>query len=205
MEPTTWLSEYGYLGVALVVFFEMIGIPFPAETTLILAGMGWASGTLHPVPLIITAIVAHLAGSMIAYGLGRSVGRAVLVRYGRFVGLTVSKLETAEAKFHRYEKSIIAFGKFLAVVRILIPYIAGINRVNFWRFTIINAISCIVWVITFTVAGRYLGKLILAYEDQLLAAIKPFFTTYGWPLGIGIVVIFIIWGYVRKQKQKANA
>jgi membrane protein DedA with SNARE-associated domain len=49
----------------------------------------------------------------------------------------------------------------------LIPFIAGINRLPFVTFTIINSISAAVWVLLFINAGKYVGELLIMIEDSI--------------------------------------
>ncbi len=178
-----WISQYGIIGIGIIMFMEMVGIPFPAETTLVFSGIAWANGTLDPFYLIPIAIIGHVLGSSVGYGVGRSVGRLVILKYGRYVWITPEKLAIAEQKFQKFQSAVIISAKFIAVVRILIPFIAGINRMPFWRFTIINFIGTSLWVFTFVFSGKFLGKLVLQFEDEL--------KEYLWPV-IGIVALIII-------------
>lgn len=52
-----WIAHYGYLGVFLILLIENLGVPFPAETTLMVSGIEWTKGTLIP---ITGAVVASL-------------------------------------------------------------------------------------------------------------------------------------------------
>ena len=53
------LHHYGYFGVFLILFFEMIGIPFPAETTLTISGFEWSSGVFQLATLILAAALGN--------------------------------------------------------------------------------------------------------------------------------------------------
>ncbi len=151
-----WVQHYGYLGIFLMLLAEMIGIPFPGETILVLAGIEWSRGDLKLVPLLCFATLASVIGCSVAYGLGRSFGRSILERFGPLVGLTRAKIERAEAHFHRYQVMVVLFAKFVAGVRVLATYLAGINRMPFSLFSLYNALGSLVWVTSFVVFGKYL-------------------------------------------------
>ena len=51
---------------------------------------------------------------------------------------------------------MILFGKFIAGIRVLIPYLAGINRMSFALFSLYNAVSAVVWAGTFIIIGKYI-------------------------------------------------
>lgn len=151
------LHQYGYLGMLFILLTEMIGIPFPAETSLTIAGVEWSQGVFVFAPLLLAAAVGNILGSSIAYLIGYYLGRPVILRYGRFIGITEERLKKAEVKFERHRHAIILFGKFITGVRVLIPYLAGINRMNFLVFSGINTFSSFVWAAFFLTEGRYLG------------------------------------------------
>lgn len=151
------IRQYGYGGIFVILLLEMIGIPFPAETTLTLAGIEWTNGVFALLPLLIAATAGNVIGSSIAYGIGRFLGRPVILRYGRFVGITEQRLDNAEEKFIRYRILLLLFSKFIAGVRVLVPYLAGINGVSFFIFSFYNLISAVVWATVFIVFGRYAG------------------------------------------------
>ena len=87
------LHHYGYLGVFFILLMEMIGIPFPAETTLTISGFEWTQGVFRLVPLLLAASIGNIFGSTIAYGIGRFLGRPVIVRFGKYIGITNERLD----------------------------------------------------------------------------------------------------------------
>jgi membrane protein DedA with SNARE-associated domain len=153
-----WIQHFGYPGVFFLLLFEMIGMPMPAETTLVFTGIEWNKGILTLAPLLTAAIAGHIIGSTIAYSIGRFLGLRFILRFGKWVGLTDERLDKVNIKFHKHGKWIILIAKFIAGVRVLVPYLAGINRMPFLKFTVYNSISSIVWVTVFIFAGKYLGR-----------------------------------------------
>lgn len=183
------LQHYGYVGVFFVLLMEMVGIPFPAETTLTISGFEWSSGTFKLFPLLITAGVGNIIGSTIAYWIGRLLGRPVIVRFGKYVGINNERLDKANHIFHRNQSWIVIVGKFIAGIRVLIPYLAGINKMNFVVFFIYNAVSAFIWASAFIVLGRYIGVEWSKYHRVLHQYMVP-----------GIIVVAIIIGIVVAMK-----
>ncbi len=161
------IHQYGYLGLFFVFLTEMLGAPFPAETTLTLAGLEWGRGVLSFTPLWIAAVCGNVVGASIAYGIGYYLGYPVVLRYGRFVGLTAKRFEVAEGKFEKYGQVVVFFGKFVSGIRVLTPFIAGINRMNLARFSLINAMSAMLWAAVFIFEGRYIATLWARYHETL--------------------------------------
>jgi membrane protein DedA with SNARE-associated domain len=152
-----WLQHYGYSGIFFILMAEMIGIPFPAETTLTVAGIAWINGTFTLIPLILIAAGGNIVGSSVAYFIGRYLGRSVIVRFGKYIGITDERLGKADKKFIKYRKSALLISKFIAGFRVFVPYLAGMNKMSFIEFSILNSISAIVWVTAFVLLGRYVN------------------------------------------------
>lgn len=174
----------------------MVGIPFPAETTLTLSGFEWSSGVFKIVPLLISASVGNIIGSSIAYWIGRLLGRPVIERFGKNVGITSERLDKADHSFRKHQSWIVIICKFIAGIRVLIPYLAGINKMNFIVFSIFNAISAFLWVALFVFLGRYIGIEWTKYHKVLHQYLLP-----------GIILLVIIIGaiiFIKIQHHKKN-
>lgn len=151
-----WIQHYGYFGVFFILLLEMVGIPFPAETTLTISGVAWQQGIFSLPWLLFFAIAGNMTGSLIAYTIGWYFGRPIVIRYGRYIGITGEKLDKLEGKFNKYGDWIVFFSKFIAGIRILVPYLSGINRMPPARFTVISLVSAILWALVFVLLGRYI-------------------------------------------------
>jgi membrane protein DedA with SNARE-associated domain len=175
----------------------VIGIPFPAETTLTLTGIAWSAGQLSLLPLIIMASLGNIVGSTIAYFIGKYLGRLIILRFGKYVGITEKRLDRAEAQFRKYQSGVIVIGKFVAGIRVLIPYLAGINETGFIRFTLYNSLSAVVWVIAFVILGNYIGKLWAHYHTLFFHYLTPSIIVLGVLLGS-----YVWWKVYRHRQEK---
>jgi len=154
--PLHIIEHYGYWGEFIVFVTEMLGAPFPAETTLTLGGVAWGQGGFSFAPLWLAAVCGNITGSAITYALGRTLGRRLVLRYGRYIRLTEARFAKTEVMFQQYRGSIVVFGKFVSGVRLLVPVMAGINRMSLSSFTLWNTISAGLWAAVFLLEGRYL-------------------------------------------------
>lgn len=192
-----WISHFGYFGVFGIVFIEAIGFPLPSETTLTLSGIEWTQGLFNLVPLWLAGSLGNIVGSTIAYGIGRFLGRPILLRFGKYIGITEAKLDKADSQFQKYGLAIVIIGKFIAFVRIVVPYLAGINRMKFWLFWPFNAVFAILWSGMFIIAGHYIGVL----WDKF----APFFHRYLTPsiiVACLLVAAFIYWKWRSHRRKK---
>src|SRR5580700_1266081 len=93
-----FLEHTGYAAIFLIALIEAVCIPFPSEITFgftaALAAEHRYGFTLGPV--IAVAVVGEICGSVIAYFIGRSGGRALIDRYGKYVLLSHMDLDRAD-------------------------------------------------------------------------------------------------------------
>ncbi len=187
----TWISHYGYAAVFSILVVEMVGIPLPAKTALIFCGFYWMKGIFLFFPLLLCAAAGNIMGSSIAYGIGYSLGRPIVIRFGRFVGIKETKLDALEKKFIQYRVTVVLFAKFLAGIRVLAPYLAGINQMPFLLFSICNAASALIWAAFFIFIGRYASVVWNHYHRFMH---QPLFST--------IILILIFTGLILMIKTR---
>lgn len=197
MDFQNWISHYGYVGVFVILMLEMIGIPIPVPI-LTLSGIAWANGTFLLLPLILAASLGHILGSSISFYIGRWLGQSILFRFGKYVGITNRRLAQAEHYFHKNKHFILVFSKFIAGVRILIPYLAGINKLSFTVFSIYNAIGAIIWVIFHILFGGTIRNIFESYQGMIRENVIIIV------IAAGLIISVYLWIKKNKTKQIAE-
>jgi len=153
------LHHYGYWGLYGTLFgamaAEYLFVPVPGETTLTTVGILWKQGHfgLHLIWLILATGLGTFTGSLIGYIIGRTLGRPFLERFGRYVRLTPARIDKAESLFTKYTVPTLIFSRFIAGVRIIVPYIAGINKTKLSTYLPVMLVSSLAWTATFIMAG----------------------------------------------------
>jgi membrane protein DedA with SNARE-associated domain len=99
-------------------------------------------------------LAGNIIGSTISYITGRFFGRTVILRFGKYVGITDKKFKAADEKFNKYRVQLVFLGKFISGIRIF-AYLAGINRMNFWKYSFYNTTGSLLWILVFIVFSRY--------------------------------------------------
>ena len=94
------LNHYGYWAVLLLVLIEDFGIPVPGETILIAAAIFAGAGRLNVVTVGIVGFVAAVLGDNIGFAIGHYGGRALALRWGKYIFLTEERLDRAEVFFN---------------------------------------------------------------------------------------------------------
>ncbi|MFO1069558.1 MAG: DedA family protein [Geminicoccaceae bacterium] len=140
-EPT--LRRWGYLAVMAVLFVEAACIPAPGLTLLLAAAVLAARGELSIGLLLPLAMLGMVAGSQLAYALGRYGGRPLLQR----LPLAPQRLAAIEATFARWGVLAVLVGPFPDGLRQLNGLLAGAFAMPWWRFTGANLIAVAAWVL----------------------------------------------------------
>src|SRR5262249_48964587 len=96
------LNHYGYWAVLVLVTLEDFGVPVPGETILIAAAIFAGAGRLNVVAVAVVGFVAAVLGDNIGFAIGRFGGRALALRWGKYVFLTEERLNKAQYFFERH-------------------------------------------------------------------------------------------------------
>ena len=159
MDPQhlAWINHYGYWAVAAAIGIESAGIPFPGETTLVVAAMLAARGHLQLGWVIAAAAAGAIVGDNCGYWIGKHFGRRLVAKVGHYVGLTPERMVVAERFFHRHGDKTVFLGRWFALLRAYAAFLAGIHAMPFRTFFLYNALGGICWAICFGYLGYAFG------------------------------------------------
>ncbi len=180
---TNLIESTGYLGILVLMTLESALIPIPSEIIMPFAGYVVYMGKLDLVLVVLMGTLGNLIGSLLAYYLGLYGGRPFIEKYGKYILIRHSHLETAERLFNHYGDIIIFASRMLPAVRTVISLPAGIGKMNLKRFTIYTFIGSIPWNFALT----YLGFLLGPKWDE----ITLFFEKADIIFVIGLIIILI--------------
>lgn len=95
MELEPFLEAYGLAAIFGVMLLKSIGvpIPIPADVIMLVASARAASGRISLVGAFAALLLALSVGGVIQFALIRRIGRGMLLRYGRFLGITEVRLD----------------------------------------------------------------------------------------------------------------
>ncbi|MEQ8693960.1 MAG: VTT domain-containing protein [Gammaproteobacteria bacterium] len=140
---------------AAVESVAVIGAIIPGTTILVGVGAVVGLGHLPMWPILIWSTLGAIAGDGLSYWLGhRYRDQVVLVwPFSRRPQL----LAQGEAFFHRYGGMSIAVGRFLPVMRAVVPVVAGVLGMSPARFYTANVLSALAWAPLHILPGAALG------------------------------------------------
>src|SRR5271165_6171997 len=162
------VTMHGYWLVALIVGLESVGLPLPGETILVLAAIYAATEPSFNIWILVpVAAFGAIAGDNIGYWLGRRDGYALLLRYGERIGMFEARIKLGQYLFLKYGARVVFLGRFVALLRILAAFLAGLNRMPWRAFLIANASGGVIWAAVFGFGGYFFGKVLLALHHAL--------------------------------------
>jgi membrane-associated protein len=157
------ITQYGgwtYGLLFLTIFCEtgLVVTPFlPGDSLLFAAGALAATGVLNPHLLFLLLAIAGILGNTANYSIGHYLGPKVFTADSRFF-----KREYLDRTHHFYEKhggKAVILGRFLPIFRTFVPFVAGIGKMTYPRYTAYNVIGSTAWVGLFTYMGYFFGNL----------------------------------------------
>lgn len=157
---TLLLQQYGY-----ILLFPIAVIEGPIVG--VLAGFLAAAGYMNAWIAFWVLVAGDMLGDILYYALGRWGGRALVTRYGAYVGITTDRMEELEAYQHsRSMKVLLLVGKTQPTGSIILVA-AGIARMPFWDFCWYNLVGTIPKVGILEAAGYFFGDSVSKASDYL--------------------------------------
>jgi membrane protein DedA with SNARE-associated domain len=191
------LQHFGVWAIALLIMLEDFGIPVPGETILIAGAVYAGTGRLNVVGVGVAAFIAAIIGDNIGFAIGHFGGRALALRWGKYVFLTEARLDKAENFFDRRGAIVITFARFVEGLRQANGIIAGITGMHWLRFLIFNAIGAALWVGTWVSLGYFAGNHI--------TTIYHYITLYSYYVLIALAILlagYIAWRLRRRRRRR---
>ena len=176
------ITTLGLVGILVILFMEtglLIGLIFPGDSLLFLAGIGASTAAanvfdgvqLSLAGLLIGAPLAAIVGSQLGHWIGAKYGRKLFDRPdGRF--FNHDRVLATEKWLRKYgEGKAIILARFVPFVRTLINPMCGVVHIPAKRFFLWNVIGAIIWTDGLIIAGYFLGERVSGSVDKYLLPI----------------------------------
>lgn len=194
----SWAGTWSYVLLFLVIFCEtgLVFMPIlPGDSFLFAAGSLAAIGGLNIWVLVGSLFLAAFFGNEVNYHIGRTVGLKILEGpFRRWV--SKEHLHKAEAFFAKYGARAIVLARFMPIVRTVVPFVAGIGKMEPRRFGMYNAAGAAVWVSLFTLAGYFFGNIPSVKENFSLVILAIIVISFIPPV--------VEWWRARSDKKDAS-
>jgi membrane-associated protein len=132
-------------------------------------------------------------GDQVGYTLGRHFGRPYLDK--RQGAIIQSAISNAEKFYQAWGWWAVVIARFIPMARVLIPVIAGIGKMNYYKFFSANLVGAVVWGMGLSLAGYF-------------AASIPFVKDATYILAVLVIAASLVAGirsWYKNNKSKATA
>jgi membrane-associated protein len=181
-------------GLAFAEAAILVGMVLPGETALLVAGVFCNAkyGHLNLGIMIVVAVVCAIGGDSVGYEFGKRFGPALRrSRLGRWVG--ERRWSAVDGFVHRHGGKAVLLGRLTALLRALMPSVAGMSGMRYRTFLLWNALGGIFWAP---------GCVLLGYA--FASALDVVGETLTWaPLAIlAIVVAVALFLHLRRTRRE---
>jgi membrane-associated protein len=185
---TSTYQGWTYLILFAIIFAEtgFVVTPFlPGDSLLFAAGALIAGGHsgLDIYVMALFLVFAAFTGNVVNYQLGQFLGVKVFKAENKVLKLDYY-LKT-KAFFDEHGGKAVIFSRFLPIIRTIAPFVAGVGRMPFLRYSLYNIIGGAAWVISFLVIGYFFGNIPVVKQNFtivvlviiLLSVIPPIYAS----------------------------
>jgi len=151
------LGVWGYWFFFLVAALEsstVAGIIIPGSTIVAVAGLLCAQKIFDIGDMIWFVTLGAVVGDNISFYLGTHANQFFKKENKIF---KLSHVRKGEKFFQKHGNKSVFLGRFIGPIRSIIPFIAGISKMNRWTFLFWNVTSAIVWAISTLAVGYFFG------------------------------------------------
>jgi membrane-associated protein len=182
-----------YLILFGVIFFQIGVLPFfflPSNPFLFVCGAVWAASGLNIWLLIPVLTIAAILGNLTGYWLGNSVGQKFFVDYLKWPNQAA--LENTRDFYIKHGEKGFLISLFLPVIRTLAPFMAGVTKMSFLKFTRSVSFGAVLWVLVCVLAGYFFGNIPIIKNHLGLVTV----------FGLGLVIVFFVASKLWKSLSK---
>ncbi|MCK4278773.1 MAG: DedA family protein [Desulfurellaceae bacterium] len=160
-------GNMGYGGIFVLMFLESSFFPFPSEVVIVPTAYLASKGEMNIIGVIVAGVLGSLFGAIFNYMLACWLREKLLLKWGRFVGLTEKRLTKASLFFNKHGEISTFIGRLLPVIRQYISLPAGLSGMNLFYFSLLTFLGAGIWVSVLAFVGYTIGSNELLVKEAL--------------------------------------
>jgi membrane-associated protein len=174
----------------------MLGVIFPGEIAILVAGAAAQVGTLSLWAVIPMGVSGAVIGDAVGFGVGRRYGGWLLQHLPERL-IKPEAVRATSDLLRRRGPIIVLIGRLTALLRALVPGLAGMSGLTWWRFLPYNLLGGVIWASGVAVLG-YLAGASLAVVQQRLGVASDIV------LGVLAVAGLVMWlrSHLRRRQSR---
>lgn len=205
-DPSWMLDHFGgaFFWLSLVVIVIECGLFFPflpGDTLLFAVGLFIAGGRLDVFPggeavnIVLAMVAMGIAawgGNVIGFEIGQRIGPRLYQREGRIIRR--EHFDSTEQFFDKHGNKALVLGRFVPFVRTYVTVVAGVSRMDRRRFFLWSAVGAVLWVLSITLIGFFLGAAFPSLGDNIDKALY---------LILAVTAIPVAFEWIKKRRARA--
>jgi membrane-associated protein len=154
--------------IAALVFGEtaiFLGFVLPGEAAVVLGGVLASRGHVSLPLLVVVVVIAAVLGPLVGYEIGRRLGARLFA--SRALARLPGAVDRARAVLRDRGGAAVVGGRFVAVLRALMPAAAGAVNMRYRVFFTYNLVSGVAWGVGYSLLGYLAGSTYVAVEHAV--------------------------------------
>lgn len=196
----TFLLKFSYAGLFGILFVAGLGVPLPEDIPLLAAGWLAYRGHADLGLMMLTGLIGVLVGDALIFNMGRRYGTHIVEhRWLRRIAKPWL-LERARGLYENHGMKILFAARFMPGLRSVLYLTAGVCRVPYWKFFVIDGCAALISVPAWVWVGYYFSQQIEKVVGGARLASKV--------VGGLLLVALICWGiyeYYHNLRKKNRA
>jgi len=188
-----------YFVIAALVFGEtavFVGFVLPGEIAVILGGVLASRGHISLPLLIVVVVAAAVIGPFVGYEVGRRMGDRLFA--ARALRRVRGGTERARVVLSTRGGLAVFLGRFLAIVRAIMPAAAGAAGMRYRTFSVYNVLGGLIWGAGYCLLGYLAGSAYAVVERRVG-------TGLAIVVGALVVAALAVWAFRRHQAQASSS
>ncbi|CAM3152518.1 DedA family protein [Paenibacillus lupini] len=192
------IDQFGYVSLFLVLCLGLIGLPVPNEVVVMTGGAFAASGLLSPVPAYLMVFLGICSAMTFNYSIGRFAGSKVFDWFMKKKNMD-KFVNQAQHMSEKYGGFALSIGLVLPVLRHVMPFVGGTNKMNYRRFALFAYPSAFLWTLIYFIIGTFVGDKVQSLGNTIADN--------------GMIVVYVLlavaagaaaWLFIRNRTAKKN-
>ena len=187
--------RHGYLFLFFYILVVTAGLPIPADPVLLLMGAMVGNHRYFLIPALAAVVIPALMGDTLWYQLGRHKGRSILGLLCRLSLEPDTCVRKTEAAFVKRGAGALLFARFLPGMGLISASLAGVSKMQYWRFLLADAAGCTLWGTAYLLLGRIFYRQI----DSLIRVLGLFGRRAGIVI-LTLITLYVLAKYLQRWR-----
>jgi membrane-associated protein len=187
-----------YAVIAALVFGEtavFVGFVLPGEIAAVLGGVLASRGHLSLPLLIVIVVLAAVTGPFVGYEIGKRMGDRLF--QAKPLHRVRGGVDRARSVLNNRGGAAVFFGRFVAVVRAIMPAAAGAAQVRYRTFALYNVVGGGIWGVGYCLLGYLAGSAYAVVERRIGTGLAV-------AIGALVIIAVAVWAIQRHRSQSAD-